>query len=256
MVWLWALFFLSVQADCPTSYTYAQAGTDWPGLCATGSNQSPVNLPSKAQASEYFNYIFPNYFPWYNCPATTCTCCSYSIQLNTTGTFIMKENGLSLVYKPNFISIHSPSEHQINDISHDIELQIYHNLFSGQTTHTVAAVSLFFDAAGTTDLPFFAQFVDSVALSLDNIAAVMNLATVISQMTTFQDYYYYEGSMTTPPCTENVNWILIPEAVTISEAQLAVFTNIWSGGGFKQGNSRALQKLNGRSVYYKAAVEP
>ena len=256
MVWLWTLLLCSALADCPTSYTYAQAGTDWPGLCSTGTNQSPVNLPAKAQASAYSSYIFPNYFPWSNCPATTCVCCSYSLQLTTTGTFIMKEDGQSLVYKPSFLAFHSPSEHQFSGTSHDVEVQIFHNLFSGQTSHTVAAVSLFFDAAGDTDLPFFSQFVDSQAGSLANVATLLNMTTVISQMTTFQDYFYYEGSMTTPPCTESVNWVLLPEAMTISEAQLAVFTKLWSGAGFKRGNSRGLQKLNGRNVFYKAALVP
>lgn len=253
MVWLWVAMLLQVQAECP-AYTYAQAGADWSGLCATGINQSPVNLPSKIQASLYSHYIFPNYFPWYSCPTTTCTCCSFTIQLNTTGTFILNENGQSLVYKPNFIAVHSPSEHQVNGLAHDVEVQVYHTLFSGQTNQTQAAISLFFDAAGNTDLPFFSQFVNSGTGTLNAKVTTLDLSSVISQMTTFSDYYYYPGSMTVPPCTENVNWVIIPEAQTISTGQLAAFTTLWSGAQFEKGNSRGVQKLDGRSVYYKAPV--
>ena len=38
-----------------------------------------------------------------------------------------------------------------------------------------------------------------------------------------RDYYQYEGSLTTPPCSEGVHWIVIKEPVTVSNEDLAQF---------------------------------
>lgn len=37
------------------------------------------------------------------------------------------------------------------------------------------------------------------------------------------EFYHYQGSLTTPPCTENVNWFLFRDVLTISEAHLKAF---------------------------------
>ena len=38
-------------------------------------------------------------------------------------------------------------------------------------------------------------------------------------------YYQYDGSLTTPPCTENVRWTVIPEPLTVDEAQVIYKTS-------------------------------
>lgn len=59
----------------------------------------------------------------------------------------------------------------------------------------------------------------------------------------FDKNYSYMGSFTTPPCTEDIEWILLQTIETISPAQLAVFTsklaedNAFAGGN---GNNRAI----------------
>ena len=53
-------------------------------------------------------------------------------------------------------------------------------------------------------------------------------------------YYAYEGSLTTPPCTEGVNFYILKTSVDISKAQLAKFP-------FKM-NARPVQNLNGRKI--------
>ena len=57
------------------------------------------------------------------------------------------------------------------------------------------------------------------------------------------DYYNFEGSLTTPPCTEGVNWIVFKKQETISKAQVKKFSKTL---GFK--NNRPIQKLNGREI--------
>lgn len=55
-------------------------------------------------------------------------------------------------------------------------------------------------------------------------------------------HYHYSGSLTTPPCTEGVNWNVLNTPIVASEEQIAAFRSLYSG------NSRPLQPMNGRLV--------
>ena len=55
-------------------------------------------------------------------------------------------------------------------------------------------------------------------------------------------YYNYNGSLTTPPCSEVVNWHLLKGTVTVSPQQLNVLESIMHH------NNRPLQALNGRVI--------
>ncbi|KAI0220677.1 Carbonic anhydrase 2 [Lamellibrachia satsuma] len=74
------------------------------------------------------------------------------------------------------------------------------------------------------------------------------------------DYYTYEGSLTTPPCSEVVIWNIFRETVKISERQLKAFRRLKTfaehteGEGLLSGNYRPLQSLNRRTVW-KSFIE-
>lgn len=52
----------------------------------------------------------------------------------------------------------------------------------------------------------------------------------------------YSGSLTTPPCTEGVNWLVMKKPVALSKAQIDAITAVYSD------NYRPVQPLNGRAV--------
>jgi len=62
-------------------------------------------------------------------------------------------------------------------------------------------------------------------------------------------YYHYEGSLTTPPCNETVNWIVMTEIEQISTAQVNDFVQLLGRHGFDE-NNRGTKPLNGRTIYY------
>ena len=64
------------------------------------------------------------------------------------------------------------------------------------------------------------------------------------------DYYYYEGSLTTPPCSEVVQWFVLKEAIKIPASFLSKLRQIQTGeeGKVCSSNFRDVQPLNGRQV--------
>ena len=58
-------------------------------------------------------------------------------------------------------------------------------------------------------------------------------------------YYAFDGSLTTPPCTEGIHWLVLKQPVTASPAQIL---NIRKASGGT--NARPVQPLNGRTIYY------
>lgn len=65
--------------------------------------------------------------------------------------------------------------------------------------------------------------------------------------------YYYEGSLTTPPCTEKVHWVVAKRPLQVSKKTLALFTDKYGTGQahFPDGNRRPIQATNGREIYFQ-----
>ena len=84
----------------------------------------------------------------------------------------------------------------------------------------------------------------------DKMPQAANTETELSQAISLddfypedKDYYNFEGSLTTPPCTEGVNWIVFKNQETVSKEQVEKFTQTL---GFE--NNRPIQDTNGRKI--------
>ena len=79
-------------------------------------------------------------------------------------------------------------------------------------------------------------------------------ASIIDLINKNDSFYYYKGSLTTIPCTENVNWIVFKDIKSMSFEQFNKFKNWveksnmdYYGVGY--GNARGPKSLNGRKIY-------
>ena len=70
-----------------------------------------------------------------------------------------------------------------------------------------------------------------------DLAGGMNVTKLLP---TKRSYWAFEGSLTTPPCSEEVQWHVLKEAVEMSKEQIAAFKKLYPM------NARPVQALNGR----------
>ena len=71
------------------------------------------------------------------------------------------------------------------------------------------------------------------------------------------DYYYYEGLLITPPCSETVQWFVLKNAITVPGSYLKSLRKIDNGHGHPLTNNfNQTQNLNGRKVYSVKVSQP
>jgi len=58
-----------------------------------------------------------------------------------------------------------------------------------------------------------------------------------------KEYFRFSGSLTTPPCSEGVRWLVMKQALTLADWQLKAFIQV-----LEEANSRPIQPLNARSI--------
>lgn len=61
--------------------------------------------------------------------------------------------------------------------------------------------------------------------------------------------YRFDGSLTTPPCTEGVKWTVMANNLELSAEQIGNFKELFSGHEFPEGNRRPVQPVNERTIY-------
>lgn len=124
----------------------------------------------------------------------------------------------------------------------------FHNLsVSLGQTGGVAVLGFFVDADGKEDHKDFQVIVDMLSQvpNTDDEVPFTEAMPISSFVpSNIDNYYRYSGSLTTPPCSEEVTWTIFENRVKISPAQAQALKNLKS----IVGNFRPVQKINGRQV--------
>jgi carbonic anhydrase len=135
---------------------------------------------------------------------------------------------------------HSPSEHTVDKQSFPMELHLVHKNADGN----LAVLGFLIKEGKENEVlkETFAALPKEVTHEGAEIpAAVIDLSALFDDGF---DVYRYQGSLTTPPCTEGVKWIVAAKPIELSAEQVDAFEAVYSG------NNRPVQKLNGRIVYF------
>lgn len=137
------------------------------------------------------------------------------------------------------VHFHAPSEHQINGELCAMEAHLVHKDAAGNLA--VVGILIVQGAENETLKEAFSKLPKEVThekpVPLD---APLDLTALVPAGA---GLYRYNGSLTTPPCTEGVKWSLSDTALELSQEQIDAFTAVYSG------NNRPVQNLYERIVY-------
>jgi carbonic anhydrase len=133
---------------------------------------------------------------------------------------------------------HSPGEHRIRGVSYPLEAHLVHADKDGN----LAVIALMFVEGREND------FIAKVWASAPEEEGKTHASTgetinVMHLLPTSKDYYRYNGSLTTPPCSEGVRWLVLKRPVELSKEQVRTFQRLI---GFA--NNRPVQATNARLI--------
>jgi len=151
---------------------------------------------------------------------------------------------------------HAPSEHTFDGLRYDMELHLVHveNL---DTVNEYFVLTILFNIGEESEFLKEMQF-GSLSAATDaqvEIHGSVNVFDIVKKANN-DGYIKYVGSFTTPPCTENVNFIILREWQTLSSAQWSAFATSLPNTGSTpytyasgKGNYREAQAVNGRTIF-------
>lgn len=205
--------------------------------CA-GDRQSPIAL-TEADTQDLADLVF-NYLP----SDITITNNGHTVQVTyESGSFIELDGARYNLLQFHF---HTPSEHTINGQAAAAELHLVHEVDSGFVSDSLpagskAVVGVLIQAGD--DNPAFQSVWDNLYAANATPQPADGTVDANAMLPAAQTTYRYHGSLTTPPCTENVAWNVMTEPITMSSEQLAAYTALFEGH-----TNRPLQPLNDRQL--------
>jgi carbonic anhydrase len=130
---------------------------------------------------------------------------------------------------------HTPSEHKVSSIPYDLELHLVHRNPEGR----LAVIGVLFEegALNKALAPVWGAMPNEAGASAEPVS--VNPETLLPAR---RQYYSYTGSLTTPPCTEGVKWLVLAQPIELSKKQLEGFEFHFPI------NARPVQALQGRKV--------
>ncbi|WP_252502799.1 carbonic anhydrase [Sporosarcina sp. Marseille-Q4943] len=201
--------------------------------CTEGNEQSPINIEfSQVKTSEELDNFKIQYEPTNFSIINN----GHSVQANpaTPSNSIIVEG---TEYKLAQFHFHTPSEHQINGQNMDMELHLVHQ----DTDGGLAVLGLMIKEGKENEK--LAPIWDLLPMNeTENDIELNETIDLQALLPSDQTTYYYNGSLTTPPCSEKVKWIVFEEPIEMSKEQIQAYQL-----NFPE-NQRPVQPLNEREI--------
>lgn len=196
-------------------------------ICSSGKNQSPINLTGFIEADLEPIGIH------YQVGGNEILNNGHTIQVNYAPGNNVSIDDRSFELKQ--YHFHTPSENHIDGESYPMEAHLVHANKDGNLA--VIAVMFVEGKANESLAQAWAHMPEKAGdkHSLPSSVAADGI------LPSSRDYYRFNGSLTTPPCSEGVRWIVMKEPVTASNGQIEKFSHI-----MHHPNNRPVQAVNAR----------
>ena len=215
---------------------WAELSDEW-FLCSEGNSQSPIDINVEKVTLDNlppirFRYLWTQLNIINN---------KHTVEVKYDPGSTIKAGGIT--YELEQFHFHAPSEHTFGNGAHFVmEMHLVHRSEEG-------------------DLAVVAAFIKEGKRKKSLDAVWDNMPLITGEVFSFSDvrvhvgnvlpadrsYVAYDGSFTTPPCTEGVEWFLLKNPIELSKEQIGKFKSVL-GLSCCPANNRPTQPLNGREV--------
>jgi carbonic anhydrase len=200
-------------------------------LCANGKRQSPIHIEDSTTLQGPAEPLQFNY----QASSGTVVNNGHTIQVDVSGDNAITVRGST--YKLLQFHFHNPSEERVNFKNFAMVAHLVHKNDEGQ----LAVVAVLLDP-GVANALINKVWTYMPLDSGDRVRMPAGLIDMNELLPKDQRYYQFMGSLTTPPCSEGVLWMVLKQAMPVSREQLKLFAQLFPN------NARPVQPLNGRAV--------
>jgi len=196
--------------------------------CKVGLNQSPVDLSSTVDAA------LPPLLVDYSSATIDVSNNGHTAQVSVEPGNYLRVDGETFELRQ--FHLHAPSEHRINGQAFLMEMHLVHSNSAGE----LAVIGIVYKGGETT--PMLAKLGAVIPTTVGKSVPFELPLAELGLPSEVRAYYRYNGSLTTPPCTEGVRWFVLPQPRTISPARQARFIELIGE------DARGPQPLNARVI--------
>ena len=203
-------------------------------MCEAGSNQSPINIEERSivTTTKGLDKIKFKYSTKAKCVKNN----GHTVQVNVEDGSSIKVDGIKFDLKQ--FHFHTPSENRIEGKSFPLEAHFVHVSESGK----LAVVALMFENGKEN------RAIKKIWNHMsDNVGETSGCGTDKVGPKDFlpsnKKYYRFDGSLTTPPCSEGVRWFVLQKYSHISKEQVKKFAEVIGGN-----DNRPIQPINARKI--------
>jgi len=196
--------------------------------CSTGTRQSPIDIRGGVPVD-----LDPVQFD-YRASGINVLDNGHTVQVNVGGGNSIEVMGRR--YELVQFHFHRPSEERINGRQFDMVAHLVHKDPEGR----LAVVAVLLDRGSAH--PLVQTVWNNLPLEKGDEVPARATLDLTELLPKDRRYYTYMGSLTTPPCSEGVLWMVMQQPVTISNEQIAVFSRLYPM------NARPIQSAAGRLI--------
>ena len=205
-------------------------------MCDTGKSQSPIDIRSMDGVQNDFELTFDYHdadgVPFFNTGHTVQVGLDTLVELDTLEVritdYVIPDATLQQFH------FHTPSENTLNGEHFDMEVHFLHSY----SVDNFVVVGVWIES-GDDECDFLKQLQDAGIPQKKDDLEIIDLSSYID----FGDQFYsFAGSLTIPPCTENVDWYVKVHPVICTASQIEAFSSVIGV------TNRPVQPLNSRIV--------
>lgn len=221
-----------------THWSYAgETGPEkWASLCSSfsdcsGKHQSPIDITGGEFSAE-LSELELNYTDGQTLNAINN---GHTVQINQIENSFLSLD--SVKYELKQLHFHCPSEHTVGSEAFPMEVHLVHI----SDDKNIAVVGVLFVEGEENS--FLTNIINELPSIPDSSISSETQINITSLLPVTKKYYKYMGSLTTPPCSEGVNWFVLQTPITASKEQIEKIASI-----MPVNNARPVQPLNDRPI--------